>query len=138
MNRINGPRPGTRAHAALLHLDGAGLVSAAALMGAVNWKRNSHEFTREIVDALVRLRVAEITGASIAITRLGQLYLRPPAVEAAPQLQLVTGRYVPPQRALSAQNRPRVVSMRPGALDYREIPSRMSSQLLQHGEKAVA
>ena len=140
MSKVAGPRVGTRAHKALTYLDGAqaGGISLGVLMKAVDWKRNGSDFNREVVDTLIQYGLAACCAEGVTITRRGELFLHPQAPQDAPQLQMVVGRYVAPIRVLSAKNRPRVATMRPGALDYRDVPSRMSNQLKPHGQKAPA
>lgn len=62
------------------------------------------------------------------------------AVDVVPRAEplQVPARYVPPERPLSAKNMPHMRSTRDGALDYRDIPSRIGDQLIPHGAKAAA
>lgn len=139
MKPIKGPRAGSRAHSVLAYLQAAkGEATQAALARVVAWLGSPRSFDEEIIAPLVREEFVSKRGGSVVLSKRGALLLNPPAPKGPKEVDVVKGRYVAPQRPLSTQNRPRLVSMRPGALDYREIPSRMGDQWVQHGQKAAA
>lgn len=139
MKPIKGPRAGSRAHSVLVYLQAAkGEATPAVLARVVAWLGSPQAFDEDVIGPLARDGFVSKRAAVIVLSEHGSRFLNPPAPQDPETIVLVTGRYVPPQRPLSMHNRPRIASMRPGALDYREIPSRMSGQLLQHGEKAAA
>ena len=139
MKPIKGPRAGSRAQSVLVYLQAAkNGATQAVLARVVAWMGSPTAFDEEVIGPLVREGFVSKRGQDIVLSQHGILFLNPPAPQEPDAVVLVAGRYVPPQRPLSMGNRPRLASMRPGALDYREIPSRMSDQLLQHGRKAAA
>lgn len=139
MKPIKGPRAGSRAHSVLVYLQAAkGEATSAVLARVVAWLGSPRAFDEDVIGPLAREGLVSKRATVVVLSERGSLFLNPPAPQDPKSVVLVTGRYVAPQRPLSTHNRPRIASMRPGALDYREIPSRMSGQLLQHGEKAAA
>ena len=139
MKPIKGPRAGSRAHSVLVYLQAAkGEAAQAVLARVVAWLGSPRAFDEEVIGPLVRENFVSKRAGSIVLSERGALFLNPPAPQEPEDVVLVAGRYVAPQRPLSTQNRPRLASMRPGALDYREIPSRMGDQWVQHGQKAAA
>ena len=139
MKPIKGPRAGSRAHSVLIYLQAAkGEATQAFLARVVAWLGSPRSFDEEVIGPLVREDFVSKRGGSVVLSKRGSLLMNPPAPQEPEEVDVVKGRYVAPQRPLSTQNRPRLVTMRPGALDYRDIPSRMSGQLLQHGQKAAA
>lgn len=139
MKPIKGPRAGSRAHSVLIYLQAAnGEATPAVLARVVAWLNSPRSFDEEVIGPLVREDFVSKRGGSVVLSKRGVLLLNPPAPQEPEEVDVVKGRYVAPQRPLSTKNRPRLASMRPGALDYREIPSRMGDQWVQHGQKAAA
>lgn len=139
MKPIKGPRAGSRAHSVLVYLQAAkGEAPPTVLARVVAWLGSPRAFDEDVIGPLVREGFVSKRATVVVLSERGALFLNPPALQDPAPVVLVPGRYVAPQRPLSTQNRPRLASMRPGALDYREIPSRMSDRLLQHGQKAAA
>lgn len=139
MKPFKGPRAGSRAHSVLAYLQArGGEAGQTVLARVVAWMGSPLAFNEGVIGPLVREGFVSTRNGVVVLSKQGALFLNPPAPVDPASVVLVTGRYVAPQRPLSAQNRSRLASMRPGALDYRDIPSRLSSHLLQHGEKAVA
>lgn len=64
--------------------------------------------------------------------------MKPLSPEAQVEQGIATGRYVAPVRPLAECHRARLPVLREGALDYRDIPSRMGDVLVPHGAKVAA
>lgn len=133
-----GPREGSRAHRALKSLHEHGDMYEAAWMIKAAYDRSPLEFHRSVVQPLLAWGLIQENGVSYRVTRAGRALLGVPEVMEAARV-VTPGTYVPPMgRPLSAKNRPGVRVMRPGALDFRDIPSRMGEQVVQYGAKAAA
>jgi hypothetical protein len=128
-----GPRVDSQGYRALeqLHKLG-GIAHITTWMKAVNWPGSIAMFDREIVGSLLRFQVVTRPGAQLVLTDSGREHLgvsaaaSTPAQEPAPDTPVT--RYVAPIQALSAKYRPGVRAMRPGAFDYRDIPSLQADQ----------
>jgi hypothetical protein len=134
-----GPRAGSRARRALAQLqEQGGQASAVDWMKSVRWDGTMSEFNREVVAPLARFGLLLQRGPLLTLTdpALVFLGLADPVPESKPVLTPAT--YVPPMQPLSSKHMARVAVMRPGALDYQKIPSRMGDLLIPHGAKAVA
>ena len=138
MSHYKGPRIGSLAHHVLLGLlkDG-GACNQSTLFRTLGGGRSPKDFEENVIGSLVRQGLAASSGEGIALTPRGRLFIDPPTPEADTPVQPVLGRYVAPIRPLSSANRPRP-PMRPGALDYQNIPSRMADSLVDHVVKAAA
>jgi hypothetical protein len=93
-----------------------------------------------VIGLLERQGLVIRNNETVLLTAWGRQLVEPepaPAPEAE-VAAMTPGRYAPPMRPLSLQNRPRLVSMRPGSLAYRDIPSRMANVLVDHTDKATA
>lgn len=142
---MNAPRKGPRAdsqgYRALeqLHKLG-GEAHITALMNAVKWPGSITMFDREIVGPLLRYQVATRPGTRLVLTDSGRVFLglavATPAPAPSPDIPLT--RYVAPMRPLSARHIARVAVMRAGALDYRDIPSRVGDMNIAHRTAAAA
>jgi hypothetical protein len=136
-----GPRVDSQGYRALeqLHKLG-GEAHITTWMKAAGWTGSIAVFDREIVGALLRFQVVTRPGAQLVLTDSGREHLGVGAAAPAPAptQDIPLTRYVAPMRPLSAKHRPGVRPMRPGALDYRDIPSRMGDKLIPHGAKAAA
>ncbi|MDK6079675.1 hypothetical protein [Massilia varians] len=104
----------------------------------MDYPRAPADFDAGIIGSLVREGLVVKSGENVQLTPSGRKLVQPASAPAAEEAVLVPGRYVPPMRPLSSKNRARLVSMRPGALAYRDIPSRMADALVDHAEKAAA
>ena len=117
---IKGPTKGSGAYLALQHLQKlAGLATADNLMVQLTWSDTPARFQRLIVGPLERMRLVMRRGDQVSLTARGATFLDPTALPPAP----AACSYVAPQRVLSPRNRPSVRCIRPGAFDYRDIPS---------------
>jgi hypothetical protein len=134
-----GPRTDSRAYLALvqLHKDG-GQAEPVAWMQAVSWTDGLGHFKRVVVNPLLQFRLVIERGAKIALTDHGLTFLGAAGAAPAPERVITPATYVPPQRGLSARHMPRLAVMRPGALDYRDIPSRMGDLLIPHATTTAA
>lgn len=137
-SKHSGPRRGSLAYRAL------NCLHALGKSGAVGWKdecgfgQSSRVFDSDIVQQLLVWRLVEVKGNEYSVSTAGLSYLgfAPAApVSSAPP---ASGPYAPPKLPLSPQNRPALRVIRPGALDYRSIPSRIGDQIIPHGAKAAA
>jgi len=139
MKPIKGPRAGSRAHSVLVYLQAAkGEAAPAVLARVVAWLGSPRTFDEDVIGPLARDGFVSKRAAVIVLSERGSLFLNPPAPQDPESIVLVTGRYVPPQRPLSTHNRPRIASMRPGALDYRDIPSVYASQRIPYKSSLAA
>jgi hypothetical protein len=130
---INGPVKGSGTHAALLHLQRmGGKASPADLMTQLVWDGSLARFQKLIIKPLEHERLVMRRDDLVTLTSRGATFLAPST--AAP----AASAYVAPHRPLQARPRPAALSLRPGATDYRSIPSRIGEQIIAHGEKAVA
>ncbi len=133
------PRAGSRAHSVLLHLVRCGGTSTpTALLRAVVYPRTRAEFDVAVIGLLERQGLVVRTNETVLLTVWGRQLVEPEPAPVAEVAVVTPGRYAPPMRPLSLKNRPRLVSMRPGSLAYRDIPSRMANELVDHVEKATA
>lgn len=135
------PRAGSRAHSVLLRLVQCGGTSTStALLRAIAYPRTRAEFDVAVIGLLERQGLVVRSNETVLLTVWGRQLVEPePEPAPAAEVAVVTaGRYAPPVRPLSLKNRPRLVSMRPGSLAYRDIPSRMANELVDHVEKATA
>lgn len=137
-----GPRTDSQGYRALekLHKLG-GQADSAALMCAAGWTGSVSLFDLEIVGSLLRYQVVTKRGTQLVLATSGYAFLgvapvAPVAGEQTPDTPM--GRYVPPMRGLSSKYMPRLAVIRPGALDYRAIPSLFGDQRIPHGAKAAA
>jgi hypothetical protein len=130
-----GPRVDSQGYRALeqLHKLG-GEAHITTWMKAAGWTGSIAMFDREIVGALLRFQVVTRPGAQLVLTDSGREHLgvAPAASTPAPAMEPAPGipvsRYVAPVLPLSAKHRPGVRVMRPGAFDYRDIPSLQADQ----------
>ena len=141
MNRQNeGSRVGSRAFIALVKLHGlGGQTSLADWMGHVGFLSPVKQFKADIVNILkVRGKIFERNDV-YHISDAGLVHIGV-AVDAAPVVPALPApsRRAPPRSELRPQNITRLALMREGALDYRNIPSRIGDQLVPHGSKPGA
>lgn len=131
---IKGPVKGSGAYTALQHLQRmGGQASPTDLMTQLVWQGTLARFLQQIVKPLERERlVLQSTSDLVTLTSRGATFLNPPNAAPAPSA------YVAPIRPLQTRPRPAALSLRPGATDYRSIPSRIGDQVIAHGEKAAA
>jgi hypothetical protein len=134
-----GPRAGSRAHFGLKQLHNyGGRALIRDWLIAVGWDATVGEFERLVAGPLQRYALVVKSGVDFVVTANGRDFLGVEPEAPATELAITPGTYVPPMRPLSAVNMPGMRVMRPGALDYKAIPSRMGDQLIPHGAKAAA
>ena len=118
----SGPRAGSVAHRALLSLHSIGKMAIPTWMGQVEYGKSTKIFQREVVERLLGWGLIEASGLLYCVTPAGREHLGCGDVPVV--IGVITpGAYVPPRRDLSPHNRPALRVMRPGAFDYRDIPS---------------
>ncbi len=133
------PRAGSRAHSVLLRLVQCGGTSTpTALLRAIAYPRTRGEFDEAVIGLLERQGLVIRNNETVLLTVWGRQLVEPVPAPEAEVGAMTPCRYAPPMRPLSLQNRPRLVSMRPGSLGYRDIPSRMANILVDHIDKATA
>ena len=129
------PRRGSAAATGLITLQGmGGMAMVSAWLRAKGWRASLALFHSDVVDRLVRAQLVVVEGQRLIITDAGYKYLgitvggNADAPAAAP-----TGpRYAAPKRTLDVgRHRPARV-IRPGSMDYRDIPSRMGDELVPY------
>lgn len=132
-----GPRRGSRCNTALYILFRARAMSRADWMLMLDFVASPLAFDRDIIQPLRGWKLIESTGGEFVVTDAGRRFLGVMS-DAEALAAPAPARDVYQMRPLSAQHRPLRNVIRAGALDYREIPSRVGDQLIPHGEKAVA
>lgn len=132
------PRVDSDAYEALLclHQDGAE-ADIDAWMKSVDYTSKA-EFDYMVVLPLLSARLIRRSRAGVVLTKHGLNFLGKAAAVHVPGAVITPGKYVAPMRPLSDKYRARLRVMRPGALDYLDIPSRMGDLLIPHGAKAAA
>lgn len=132
---IKGPNKGSGAYTAPQHLQNmGGQAGRADLMAQLVWGDTPGRFQRLIVGPLERMRLVLRRDNLVTLTSRGVTFLTPVDEAATP---VPPGAYAAPFRPLRASHRPAAFALRPGAADYRSIPSRIGEQLVAHGEKAA-
>jgi hypothetical protein len=122
----NGPRAGSRAYLALQFLHQVGPLDTKDWMNHASVSKSAVKFDHEVTGPLTRWKFVDVNECGVfCITQAGRDFLDEREPEPVRQ-EPVTGRYVHPIQPLSARHRPQR-PMRPGAFDYREIPSRCAS-----------
>lgn len=127
-----GPRKATRAHVVLesLHFAG-GRASRLSWFRAAGAGHPLAGFDA-VVSGLIRQGMVALDLEEYRITVDGLSWLGESPVQAVAAPLLAAGpRYVPPVRSLLADLAPRARSLRPGAFDYRDIPSRYGDERRQ-------
>lgn len=125
-----------KALAALHQLGGAAPLMVWA--NACTWRAATCKFTDDIVGSLLSTRTVYLDNDVYKITWAGLAYLGvAPDPEPAPPAPVAGPRYVAPIRALTCKNNWRDVA-RDGALDYRDIPSRIGDELVEYGGRSSA
>ncbi|WP_036170382.1 hypothetical protein [Massilia sp. 9096] len=136
-NKHTGPRRGSWPYRALGYLHMLGQESLYGWMQESSYEQSARDFQYEVVERLLSWHLVELVNESYRVTSAGRSYLG--IVDAAAAVgDVATSRQAAPQRPLSTQNRPALRVMRPGALHYRDIPSRLGDQVIPHGKKAAA
>lgn len=124
MSKHNLPRRGTAAANTLVSLFAAGKpLHATTLAARTGWRRGRVQFEEEVIGSLCAAGLARIGVKGVEITKDGQRYVerdnqaepKYQGVPAAPRTAIVN-------RTLRSRS-PMV--LRPGALDYRNVPSVM-------------
>lgn len=117
-----GPRRGSRSYRALAALFEGPMIQAT-WMEMSGFDQSRAEFQRDVVQMLLRWQLVAKHGEHYLLLDAGLQYLgvsRQVQDPGAP----APGRYVPPMQPLSARHRHAPCVVRPGAFDYRDIPSR--------------
>jgi hypothetical protein len=123
-----GPNAGSRAYLALMELHKAGgQVEAADFMKAADWAASPGHFDRMVVKPLERFRLVFRRGTLLVLSDGGLAFLGAAGAVPMPEQVVTPGAGTYEMRPLAARNMPRMAVMRPGALDYRDIPSRCSN-----------
>lgn len=134
-----GPRAGSNVYKSLssLHAIG-GAASLTEWMNTVKWSGSIQSFERDFVNTLLRQQMIYQRGDHFQITDDGLDLLGIP-VNAAPAIAPVLAgpRYVGPVRTLAIKNTWRDTA-RDGALDYRDIPSRIGEAVVEYGGRSSA
>lgn len=134
-----GPNAGSRAYLALVGLHKAGgQVNAADFMKAADWAASPAHFDRMVVKPLEHFRLMFRRGDLLVLSDSGLAFLGAAGVVPMPEQVTAPAPCAYQMRPLAVRNMPRLAVMRPGALDYREIPSRIGDLCIPHGEKAAA
>jgi hypothetical protein len=120
--KFNGPRHGSRAYRSLVALYQCGAMGEAEWMEMSSFLQSRSEFKRDVVQQLLHWKLIAQHGDGHRILEAGLRFLGVLPEEDKPGAP-TPGRYVPPRHDLSARHRPTLRVMRPGAFEYRDIPS---------------
>lgn len=127
MSKMKPPVPGSGSYLALVHLDKmGGIATIENLMLQLLWTETPGQFQRLVIGPLDRRGLVVRRDEQLSLTVVGAKLLNPAADVSA--LAAPAGSFVAPARPLSSKHRPRLMVLRPGALDYRGIPSRLANQ----------
>jgi hypothetical protein len=91
-------------------------------MTMASFLQSRSEFNRDVIQPLLLWKLVARHNDGYCTTGAGLRFLGVLVKEETPAAP-APGRYVPPRRDLSVTHRPALRVMRPGAFDYREIPS---------------
>lgn len=134
MMAISAPGAGTRAYIGLEKLNQAGgSLSTLSWARAFGWSGSYSTFMTAVINPLLAREMVFLYHDHYKITEAGRARLGI-AVDDAPVSAptLAGAAYAPTPRPLSAKNMTRMPLTREGALDYRDIPSRVGDQLIAH------
>lgn len=127
MSKMKPPVPGSGSHLALVHLEKmGGTATIESLMLQLLWTETQGQFQRLVIGPLDRRGRVLRRDEQLSLTPVGAKILNPVADVSALAAPAVT--FVAPARPLSSMHRPRLAILRPGALDYCGIPSRLANQ----------
>lgn len=127
MSKMKPPVPGSGSYLALVHLEKmGGIATIESLMLQLLWTETPGQFQRLVIGPVDRRGLVLRRDEQLRLTHVGAKLLNPAADVSS--LAAPAGSYIPPMRPLSSVNRPRFAILRPGALDYRGIPSRLADQ----------
>lgn len=129
----SGPRAGSRMYLCLVKLHQlGGRASRSGWMGSAGFAGTLYAFGLE-VNKLVAQGVVYERGDEVLISDDGLRWIDVDVDAPLPEPLPIAGPpYVPPQRALSRSNMPRLRLMRDGALDYLAIPSLHGGDRIEH------
>lgn len=119
---LTGPRYGSRGYRALMALFECGAMGESEWLEMCGGKGSRAVFKRDVIELLLRQHLVARHDGDYRILPAGLRHLGYAPAEEAPGAP-TPGRYVGPRQPLSAQHRPALRVMRPGAFDYRDIPS---------------
>lgn len=127
MSKMKPPVPGSGSYLALVHLEKmGGVATIESLMLQLLWTETPGQFQRLVIGPLDRRGLVLCRDEQLSLTAVGTKLLNPAADVSA--MAAPAGSFVSPARPLTSRHRPRVAILRPGALDYRGIPSRLADQ----------
>lgn len=138
MSASAGPGHHTRAYKGLAKLQAnGGRLSANTWTRTMMWAGTFATFLSSVAEPLVSAGLVTHHHDAFIITLKGMAHLGICVDEVAPEAPAVAGpAYIPPRRTLCQQGLGRRPTTREGALDYRDIPSRVGDQYLPHVKKA--
>jgi len=122
-SKHNGPRRGSLAYRALSCLHALGESDAAGWKEECGFGQSSRVFDCDVIQQLRVWRLVDGRGDVYLVTAAGRSYLGVAPTTPVNNAPPASGPYVPPKLPLSPRNRPALRGMRPGAFDYRDIPS---------------
>lgn len=133
MSGHQGPKAGSRAYDALRHLHAMG--GRAERLSWFNSSKITESLTSfsTLVSGLITQGVVKMNANELLLTDQGREWLGEVTIMAPCAQQVVGPRYAPPQRELRPSLSPRAVSLRPGAQDFRQIPSRYGDERVAYG-----
>lgn len=110
-----------------------GEATTQAIMKVRNWRGRSKLFQDEVIARLARCLLIDVLGDMCVITQAGRKYLGIKVEEANGFVGEPAGpRYVPERRVLNRAKHFPPRPQRPGADDYRSIPSVMGGQRIEY------
>jgi len=120
--KFSGPRQGSRAYQALVTLHECGALTEVDWMSLSCSVQSRSEFVRDVIQHLLAWGLVTRHENGYRIREAGLRFLGVLVKEEVAGMP-AGGRYVPPRKVLSTKHRPVLRVMRPGAFDYRDIPS---------------
>lgn len=134
MSNFEYPRKGSSPYLALNALNNmGGEASIQAIMKVRNWKGRVRPFHDEIMSRLTRCLLVDVMGETCVITSAGRKYLGIKVEEENGFVGEPAGpRLVTSKRELDRAKHFPPRPLRPGADDYRSIPSVMGGQRIEY------
>ncbi|MYM37246.1 hypothetical protein GTP38_23245 [Duganella sp. FT94W] len=130
MSNFDLPRRGSSPYLALNALNNmGGEATVQAIMKVRNWQGREKPFQDEVISRLTRCLLVDVLGDMCVITNAGRKYLGVKVEEAGGFVGEPAGpRYMPAKTELNRSKHFPPRPLRPGADEYRSIPSVMAGQ----------
>lgn len=120
-----------------LHNIGGG-ASVQDLMRVRNWRGKTDAFRVDVVERLQRCRLIDLTGDWLVLTKQGLDYLGVAPVVSGPPPEPVGAPYTGTKKPLNLSRHCPPRPIRPGALDYMKLPSRIGVESVAYKGQIAA